>query len=181
MPKILFHERLGKGLAKLLGASLVIALLVWIAFSFLSPKKEKPGEEVANQGNAHIRNLETPHEPYNSIPPTSGPHLPRIAPWGIALTQVPDELQVHNLEDGGIVIQYDPTLLDGKTIQALQKLASSYPEQVLLGPYTKPRLPAPIVLTAWTRILKIENYNEEVIRTFIEAYRGIDHHVEKSR
>ena len=45
--------------------------------------------------------------PYNSEPPTSGPHLPYIAPWGIHTRPIPNELQVHNLEDGGVMVQYN--------------------------------------------------------------------------
>src|SRR5262249_2246182 len=35
-----------------------------------------PGEFVPSLGNDHIPTAETPHVPYNSDPPTSGPHLP---------------------------------------------------------------------------------------------------------
>ena len=42
-----------------------------------------PGVKLPDQGNAHIQLATEPHVPYNSDPPTSGPHLPYIAPWGI--------------------------------------------------------------------------------------------------
>ena len=45
-----------------------------------------------------------PHERYNSLPPTSGPHYPFTAPWGISSEPIPEELQVHNLEHGGVFI-----------------------------------------------------------------------------
>src|SRR5213594_4593879 len=38
-----------------------------------------PGMKTADQGNRHVQNGES-HEAYNTEPPTSGPHLPYIAP-----------------------------------------------------------------------------------------------------
>src|SRR5262245_44426724 len=61
-----------------------------------------PGTRYPDQGNRHIQTVTDPHEPYNSDPPTSGSHLPYIAPWGIHTRPIPRELQVHNLEDGGV-------------------------------------------------------------------------------
>src|SRR5581483_2784265 len=60
------------------------------------------------QGQEHIaRNAA--HVAYNSIPPTSGPHYNDAGaptPWGIYQDPIQNEVQVHNLEHGGIVIQY---------------------------------------------------------------------------
>src|SRR3989475_12401156 len=39
-----------------------------------------PGGLMPDQGNLHIPTADSPHEPYDSDPPTSGPHLPYIAP-----------------------------------------------------------------------------------------------------
>ncbi len=69
--------------------------------------EEGPGQSVPTLGNQHIPSLRAPHAPYNSVPPTSGPHTHDVAQWGVYRQQIPDELQVHNLEDGGVMIQYD--------------------------------------------------------------------------
>ena len=66
-----------------------------------------PGAQFADQGNLHVASPDLPHEQYNSDPPTSGPHLPYIAPWGVHTRSIVRELQVHNLEDGGVVVQYN--------------------------------------------------------------------------
>ena len=58
-------------------------------------------------GNQHLPSGETLHVPYNTRPPTSGPHLPSIARWGLHTQPIPHELQVHNLEDGGVLVQYN--------------------------------------------------------------------------
>ena len=132
-----------------------------------------PGEFVASLGNDHIPTAETPHVPYNSDPPTSGPHLPYIAPWGVHIRPLAKELQVHNLEDGGVVINYKPQCAD--QVQAgLRAIADRYPDHVVLAPY--PTLDRCIALTAWTRIDKMDELDERRVVRFIEAYRGIDHH-----
>jgi hypothetical protein len=132
-----------------------------------------PGEFVPSLGNDHIPTDETPHVPYNSDPPTSGPHLPYIAPWGVHARPLSKELQVHNLEDGGVVINYKPQCAD--QVQAgLRAIADRYPDHVVLAPY--PTLDRCIALTAWTRIEKLDELDERRVVRFIEAYRGIDHH-----
>jgi hypothetical protein len=132
-----------------------------------------PGEFVPSLGNEHIPTAETPHVAYNSDPPTSGPHLPYIAPWGVHSRPIPKELQTHNLEDGGVVVSYRPQCAD--RVQAgLRAIVDRYPDHVILAPY--PALDRCIALTAWTRIDKLDELDERRIVRFIEAYRGIDHH-----
>lgn len=131
-----------------------------------------PGRSVADLGNLHIATPETPHAPYNTDPPTSGPHLPYIAPWGVHTRPIPPELQVHNLEDGGVLVQYScecPEL-----VAKLRAIVQRYDRQVILAPY--PTMKSRIALTAWTRIETLEDLDEGRVVRFIEAYRGIDHH-----
>ncbi len=147
-----------------------------------------PGEVIPSLGNSHIQSLETPHRPYNSKPPTSGPHLPQVARWGIYGQPIPNELQVHNLEDGGVLIQYDCKNCE-VLIQKLEALAKAYYKKaeeekkkggfsryqhIVVAPY--PGIGAPIALTAWTRIDKMSDFDEARIRRFVEAYVGVDHH-----
>ena len=58
-------------------------------------------------GNTHITSAAASNVVYNTRPPTSGPHLDSLARWGIHLQPIADELQVHNLEDGGVLVQYN--------------------------------------------------------------------------
>jgi len=132
-----------------------------------------PGKEVPNLGNVHIKNPGDPHIPYNSTPPTSGPHLPTIAKWGISKTPVLNELQVHNLEDGGVMIQYSCKNCD-LLIAQLEKFTVKY-NKVIVAPY--PDMKTPIALTAWGRIDTMDQPDEARIERFVKAYMGIDHHV----
>lgn len=137
--------------------------------------KPQPGIFVASLGNKHIQNVTDAHDPYNSIPPTSGTHVGGKAQWGISDTPLPDELQLHNLEDGGVAIQYNCTSVEcSPLINSLSEIAKKYPDKVIMAPY--PKLDAKIALTAWTRIDKFNEFDSDRIHKFIKAYRGIDHH-----
>lgn len=120
------------------------------------------------------------HAPYNSNPPTSGPHLDAPQNWGIyTVLQIQEQL-LHNLEHGGIVIQYNS--LSGPEVQQLTSVVQRDRYHIILAPY--PGLPseAKIALTAWTgpngnpalqsgKLLYCTGVNENAIRAFINAYR----------
>src|SRR3972149_7870686 len=123
--------------------------------------KPQPGEFIASLGNKHIENITDVHDPYNSIPPTSGTHVGGKAQWGISDSPIPDELQLHNLEDGGVVVQYNCTpgvdpqsqatpsaeVQDEckKLVKNLAGIVKKYSDKVLMAPY--PRLDTKIALT----------------------------------
>ncbi|HIE65630.1 MAG: DUF3105 domain-containing protein [Nitrospira sp.] len=154
-------------------------------FSLTHAQDDGPGTSVPSLGNRHISSIRATHPPYNSKPPTSGPHTHNVAKWGVYRQQIPNELQVHNLEDGGVLIQYD--CKDCKDlIKQIEKLAWSYLKKskkggessryghLLAAPYAG--LETRIALTAWTRIDKLDDFDEARIKRFIEAYIGVDHH-----
>ena len=43
---------------------------------------------------------------YDSFPPTSGPHYPQWVTWGAYGKPLPEIAAVHNLEHGGVIVQY---------------------------------------------------------------------------
>lgn len=153
-----------------IGAGVVV--LAVVGYFAYRAAADLPGTFVASQGNAHVQLATDPHPPYNSDPPTSGAHLPYLAPWGIHTRPIPKELQVHNLEDGGVMVQYGcecPEL-----VEQLAGVVKRYRDHVILAPY--PGMKSKIALTAWTRIDTLDEFDEKRIVRFIEAYRGRDHH-----
>jgi hypothetical protein len=144
------------------------------------------------QGNIHIANNERSPIAYRSIPPTSGPHYPNIAPWQIFEEPWLYEQLLHNLEDAGIVIYYQ--CADGcpDLVQQLRELVQPYlagGRHIVVAPndptWTRPdgsqphqEMGAPIVVTAWRRSLALPAFDADAIRAFIEAFEGIDHHVQ---
>ena len=152
-------------------AAIAVVLLVAAYWGYGKMTEKVSWTSVATLPSPHVP-LGTPHPPYNSDPPTSGPHAPGLARWGVSSEPVSKEMQVHNLEDGGVVIQYScqdcPDL-----VKQLTAIAERY-DRVILAPYTG--LDRKIALTAWGRIDKLDELDEARIVKFIKAHIGIDHH-----
>ncbi len=169
-------------LFSLAGAALAVSI-AGAATPSTPPPGDKPGQEFHSQGNTHIQRLGDAHEAYNSEPPTSGPHMPGIAPWGAYNQPIPKEYQVHNLEDGGVLIQYSCPKGCPEITKKLEALFQKYKKRtetdpkykhLIIAPY--PQMDTRIALTAWTRLEKLNDFDEARIDRFIDAYIGIDHH-----
>ncbi len=176
----------------LAAAGAVIVLLIGVAI-YISYRNSLPvvGETTfPTQGNLHIPMGSTASTPYNSTPPTTGPHYETLAAWGYQSQNVRYEYLIHNLEDSGVVVYYqcedgcpdlvaqleevlDPFLANGRHVV----LARNDPTWVegSSGPLHKD-MGARIALTAWRKLLLMDEVNADTIRTFIEKYEGIDHH-----
>lgn len=131
-------------------------------------RRPGPGERIPIVGRAHITQGSR-ESGYNSNPPTSGPHWPSPAPWGVHTQPLPDEALVHNLEHGGVWISYK----DGKDTDLADKLAEvagRYRTKVIMTP--RPKNDAPIAVAGWGRLLKLQRFDEARIVEFINAYRG---------
>ncbi len=164
-PRARGHYAWAAGILGIVGAAAV-------AFLAYRPAATPPGTLIPTQGNQHIATESTQHIPYATDPPTSGPHLPYLAPWGVHTTPIARELQVHNLEDGGVLVQYTCECPD--LVAKLRAIVQRYDRQVILAPY--PGMKGRIVLTAWQRIDQFDEFDEARIVRFVGAYRGIDHH-----
>ena len=159
-------------------AAIIIASGLWLWRETADAIESQPGTSVPDLGNLHIPEGTRSPIAYNSTPPTSGPHYPFLARWGVHTEPLSDELQVHNLEDGGVAIQYRcdepcPELVEQLTAAGQPYLSSPHP-YVVLAPY--PEMENRIALTAWGRIDRFEEFDEERIRRFIEVYRCTDWH-----
>ena len=155
-----------------LGVVAAVVVAAVVGYFAYRAQADLPGVKMPDLGNEHITREGDPHVPYNSDPPTSGPHMPYIAPWGVHDRPIPSELQVHNLEDGGVLVQYNCECPD--VVARLQAIVRKYDKFVILAPY--PSMKSRIALTAWTRIETMQGLDEKRVSRFIESYRGIDHH-----
>ena len=158
----------------LTGLTVAIVAAAVVGYWAYRAAADLPGVKLADLGNAHIELATAPHVPYNSDPPTSGPHMPYIAPWGIHAAPIVRELQVHNLEDGGVMVQYHCATACPDLVAKLAEIVRRYETQVILAPY--PGMRTRIALTAWTRLDAFDDFDEARIVRFIRTYRGIDHH-----
>jgi hypothetical protein len=83
---------------------------------------------------------------YSDPPPTSGPHDPCWARWGVHDTAVPDERWVHNLEHGGVVFLYHCPDGCSADIATLTQLVNAR-DRTVLTEYDA--LPGRFAVVAW--------------------------------
>ena len=124
--------------------------------------------------NPHIAEVTSPHGQYNSNPPTSGWHYGGgTGPWGVQTQPVPDELTVHNLEHGGVIIHYRQGL-DQATVDQLTQLTRELQQQspcIILVPRPADKMTeSPIAVAAWTWLLRQDAFNADTIRAFFRAH-----------
>ena len=120
---------------------------------------------------------------YNTDPPTSGLHHPTTIIWGIYDAPIAQLNSVHNLEHGGVVIQYGRGTSAGE-IGQLQEFYRDDPNGLLVAP--RPQLGNRISLAAWTfdegrlaesgyegegRLALCTTFDEGAFRTFVDEYR----------
>lgn len=155
------------------GGLIAVAIIVGLVLLVQSNTAQAgtPGERIPIQGADHIP-MGASHEPYSSDPPTSGPHYVETLDAGVYDIPQPDEMLVHNLEHGHIVISYDCGRLadcDG-TKQQLRRIFDAYNGwKVTIVP--RQNADAAIALTAWGWLDKMDELDEARIRRFIQAWR----------
>lgn len=154
-----------------------IAALAMIPVQYFILEKvleRPPGQSIAEVNEAVLAAVDSPHEPYSSIPPTSGPHVKDGAPWGMHTEPIPNEVQVANLAAGGVIIQYNCVRGTDECEEVVRRL-----EQLYAGRYAGRTVliaPGPavadarIALTAWTRLLKLASYRESAVTEFADAF-----------
>lgn len=143
----------------LIGGMLCVGLVLG-GWALYNAYWAKPGRAVPIQQpyDYQLRLGETVK--YNSVPPTSGPRASATTEWGIHDHPIPDEIQVHMLWRGGVLVQYRPLespALDDPVAEGLKRLIGRLRTEnferyckVIVAPY--PSLPKRIALTAWGRL-----------------------------
>lgn len=117
---------------------------------------------------------------WNTDPPTNGPHYANPAIWGAYTDSLLPAQVVHNLEHGGIFIQYGKAVPQA-TVDELKGFYDAHQEGTLLAPL--PRLGSKIALGAWTTtgasatdkgtayVVKCAGFDEAAYAAFFKAYQ----------
>ena len=141
------------------------------------PAGQVIGTKVESLGNSHVPTSQK--ATYNSVPPTSGEHwgAPAApAPWGIKDLTLQNEVFVHNLEHGGVVISYNnlsPAEVDQLKDITRQLMAGGYPK-IILHPYPDLK-DAKVALSAWTWLYKLPAVDQtQIVRFFRAHYEPIE-------
>src|SRR5205823_2255485 len=109
---------------------------------------DKDIETFPNEGQEHVPVGTV--IPYQTDPPTSGPHYPDPAPGGFYTHVIAAGFLVHSMEHGGVIIYYSKQVTKDQ-LDELRALAQQHPgldAQVVVVP--RDDNPYPISLTAWT-------------------------------
>jgi hypothetical protein len=108
---------------------------------------------------------------YRSNPPTSGPHDPvPVKPGFYSVPQAPEKL-VHSLEHGSIVIYYEKPAPE--TMKKLKEWVGHYTgkwDGVIVTPMAG--LCGGVILTAWTKMLRLDPFDARQATAFLDAFRG---------
>ena len=134
------------------------------------------GTAVPDMGQQHVNPGER-HAPYNSVPPTSGPHYGSGAPvaWGSYTNAIPEEVWIHNLEHGGIVALYNCPQACPDLVSKLDALVKSGPAskygspKIVVTPYSK--ITNKLTLVAWDYYLPLDDYDDGAVRGFFAAHQ----------
>ena len=137
---------------------------------------EQPGraaveETFPSQGNDHLVDASQPHSPYNSTPPTSGPHLPQLPRPGVYAQALRPEDLPHFMEHGGVWVLYNcpgGCEADVRVLQDLTRKAIEAGRPVALAAY--PTMDARFAAVAWQVLLKLDTLDRGRIEDFVERH-----------
>jgi Protein of unknown function (DUF3105) len=168
-----------------IGGVLLVGVVI-IALVLVMSGGGDPSQQP-DDGNVHVdvgttcRSAEAPcgPDPYSSIPATSGPHWDPsgVANWGTYSTPQNESQLIHNLEHGGIVIWYDPDVLDDAQVAELTSYVEGQVSSGISGRYKfiltpwggSVELGSEVAVTAWRHLLKLDTFDMDAIRAFADA------------
>lgn len=172
------HLRIGRLASSLILSLALVALSVTGALAHEAmPAKQVPADDKAlenvqtfpSEGRYHLEPGEKWE--YGQTPPTSGPHDPVPTKPGFYKTPQAPEKLVHSLEHGNIVIYYEkPT---PSALRQLKRWAKQHDGKWNGIIVTRlPGLGRTVILTAWTRLLRLDSFDPVKASAFIDAFRG---------
>ncbi|HEX3256069.1 MAG TPA: DUF3105 domain-containing protein [Gaiellaceae bacterium] len=172
-----------------LGVAILVAVAgVGIALAVRGGSAEASGQDgvctrqtFPPMGRQHIEKLSKGFQ-YNSFPPTSGPHYPPgpKAPvvWNVYDAPLDEVAVVHNLEHGGVVVQYGSDV-PASVVQQIVQWYQPDPNGIVVAPLPDDvHAPRPadaskkIYLTAWTHLMTCPTFDKGAFDHFRDDYRG---------
>jgi Protein of unknown function (DUF3105) len=138
-------------------------------------------ETFPAQPREHVERLKKGFR-YNSTPPTSGPHHPQPAPFDVYDEPVAQIRLVHDLEHGGVVIQYGDEIPDA-TVAEIVDWYRDDPNGIVIAPF--PELGDRIALAAWNAeadrpgeapepgrgiLAKCPSFDKDAFEAFVDVY-----------
>jgi hypothetical protein len=154
--------------------------------AFHTVPSQVPYKPPGDTGNPRAHFLQLPKAfKYNTFPPSQGPHYPGPLLFGIYDRPVSQFHLVHNLEHGGVAVQYGDKVSNA-VVQRIRDWYALDPNGIVVAPL--PALGSKIALTAWNenggasteevyarsvgRIATCPTFNETAFDAFRDAYRA---------
>ncbi len=162
----------------------VLALVAIFGYAMWdSVFKEKPADGAAavtglegiqtftSEGNGHV--ADGTKITYKNDPPTSGDHYQTWVLPGFYTAPQANELLVHSLEHGYVIIYYNKAKLSDADMGHIRSLTNAYKGQ-WDGVVAIPRDDAQnaVVLTAWNNMLKMPTFDKDKMNAFVDKFRG---------
>jgi hypothetical protein len=141
------------------------------------------GQEIPIMENyeAHIPEGQDPG-PFNSEPPTSGPHYAEEYEAGFyeenspeAQAPYPEGYIGHNLEHGYVIYWYNCGLLDSNECTELkgqirESMADNGHTKLIAFPRSS--MDVPVAVTSWGQLLKMDDFNASQAKKFVSTNRN---------
>lgn len=172
----------------MLGVAVLAGAVTFIAMAAGGPSAVEAlrdaGCSIETFPAQEARHITEPDEDfdYNSDPPSSGPHHPTQPPFDIYDEPVEQYRLIHNLEHGGVNIQYGDDVSESE-VNAIKEWYFGDPNGLVIAPY--PKLGDQIALAAWTadevvageeptnqrgHLAKCPRFDEGAFNAFVDEY-----------
>lgn len=161
-----------------IGAIAIVGLLSYVVIDQLNeptPPEEDasaalPGDFFPEIGRSHLAAGQA-FDAYTSNPPTSGPHAPSPAAWGISENPIAKETLVHNMEHGGVLVLYNcPDGCDDVTSQLEDYVSERLGRGDFLVMAPFPGMDSRIALVSWTRLDTFDELDIDRVDRFADAH-----------
>lgn len=120
------------------------------------------GVQSFSEKHAHVKGKVA----YPQTPPAGGDHSSLLLNCGIYTSPVPNENAVHDLEHGAVWITYRPDLPKAD----VTRLTAFATDKSYLDLSPFPGLPAPVVVSAWGKQLRLSGAADPRLEAFVKKY-----------
>ena len=176
-------KRQQKLISTLIWGGVAVVLLGLFGYIIWGAVRPAAGQSIPIMeiSEAHVREGEDPG-PFNSDPPTSGPHYAEEFEAGFydetspeSQVPYPEGYLGHNLEHGYVIYWYNCDLLDEDGCQELkdqirESMADNGGTKLIAFPRSS--IDVPVAMTTWGQMFKMEDFNADEARKFVRANRN---------
>lgn len=168
--------------SRLIWGGIALVVLIGVGYVLWLALRPSVGESVSVMPDTnHIQEGVVPG-PYNSDPPTSGPHYATDLRAGFydesdlaTLPGHPEGYLVHNLEHGYVIFWYNCDVIDEQLCldikSEIRSVIDDFNEvKVIAFPWES--IEEPVVMTSWGRMQRFEEFDRQLATAFVERNRN---------